>query len=123
MVLPPAAGPAGAFAQAQVRVAFGSAAPAGLPGPLADPFAELVAASTRADGLPRQQALAALTVAPAWAALAEQKVGRLAPGLRADFILVDRDPLLATTADLAETKVLETWVGGHKVWAADSGGS
>lgn len=114
-VLPPSAGPAAALGEARVRVAFGTGTPTGS----GDPFAAVVAASTRADGLPRQQALAAMTVAPAWAAFAEGKVGRLAPGLRADFILVDRDPLLAPVAEFAETKVLETWVGGRKVWAAD----
>lgn len=120
-VLAPAAGPAAALGQAQVRLALGS----GVPFAAGKPFAALVAASSRADGLPRQQALAALTVAPAWAAWADGKVGRLAPGLNADFILVDRDPLLTAADDLAETKVLETWVGGRKVWAAppaDAGG-
>ncbi|HET9628630.1 MAG TPA: amidohydrolase family protein [Novosphingobium sp.] len=115
-VLPATIGPAAAASQTTVRVAFGTGTPDGN----GNPFAALVAASTRPDGLPRQQALAALTLAPAWAAWAEGKVGRLAPGLRADFILVDRDPLLASAADLAETNVLETWVGGRKVWAAET---
>jgi len=36
--------------------------------------------------------------------------------LQADFIIVDRDPLLASPTDLRATKVQETWVGGYKVW-------
>jgi predicted amidohydrolase YtcJ len=118
-ILPPAAGPASALAETKVRVAIGTGAPFGA----IAPFAAVVAASTRADGLPRQQALAALTMAPAWAAWGENKIGRLAPGLRADFILIDRDPLLSTVAELGETKVLETWVGGRKVWSADPAGA
>jgi len=33
--------------------------------------------------------------------------------------LIDRDPLLASPAELRATKVLETWVGGRKVYEAD----
>ena len=50
----------------------------------------------------------------AFASFAENKVGRLAPGLWADFILVDRDPLLVTPSELRATKVLETWIAGRK---------
>jgi predicted amidohydrolase YtcJ len=40
----------------------------------------------------------------------------------AAFIIVDRDPLLASPSELRATKVQETWVGGQKVWdAADKG--
>lgn len=123
---------AGAYAWAGVskaggRLAFGSDAPVELP----DPWAGLAAAITRQDaaGQPfggwqpqervtREAALAAYTTGGAWAGFAETKFGRLAPGLRADFILVDRDPLLATPGELRTMKVLETWVGGQKAWAA-----
>ena len=114
--LQPGTGPAARLERANVRVALGSGAPAGTPAP----FAAMAAAITRGDGetLTREQALAAWTTRPAWAAFAEAHVGRLAPGLRADFILVDRDPLLAAVGELKDMKVLETWVGGRKVWAA-----
>jgi predicted amidohydrolase YtcJ len=52
----------------------------------------------------------------AYAGFAETKFGRLAPGQRADFIIVDRDPLLASPAELRATRVEQTWVGGEKVW-------
>ncbi|MDE2618571.1 MAG: amidohydrolase [Sphingomonadales bacterium] len=124
---------AGAYAWAGVskaggRLAFGSDAPVELP----DPWAGLAAAITRQDaaGQPfggwhpqervtREAALAAYTTGGAWAGFAETRFGRLAPGLRADFILVDRDPLLATPGELRTMKVLETWVGGQKAWAAE----
>ncbi len=107
------------------KLAFGSDYPVESP----DPFAGWAAAFTRqgADGMPpggwhpeealtREQAWQAFTQGGAYAAFAEDKFGRLAPGQRADFIIVDRDPLAATPADLRATKVQETWVGGEKVW-------
>jgi len=110
------------------RLAFGSDAPVESP----DPFAGLAAATTRmgADGEPfggwrpqdrvnREQALAGFTSDAAFAGFAEGRFGRLLPGERADFVLIDRDPMLATPSQLRETKVLETWVGGRKVYEAD----
>jgi predicted amidohydrolase YtcJ len=40
----------------------------------------------------------------------------LAPGRRADFILIDTDPFQATPAQLRATKVQETWIGGRRAW-------
>ena len=110
------------------RLAFGSDAPVESP----DPFAGLAAAITRtdADGEPfggwrpeervnREQALAGFTSDAAFAGFAEGRFGRLLPGERADFVLIDRDPMLASPAELRETRVLETWVGGRKVYEAD----
>jgi predicted amidohydrolase YtcJ len=37
-------------------------------------------------------------------------------GERADFILLDRDPLLSSPQDIRETKILQTWIGGEKVY-------
>ena len=110
------------------RLAFGSDAPVESP----DPFAGLAAATTRMDAngepfggwrpqdrVTREQALAGFTSDAAYAGFAEGRFGRLLPGERADFVLVDRDPLLATPSELRATKVLETWVGGRKVYDAD----
>ncbi|MDG5749006.1 amidohydrolase family protein [Qipengyuania sp. XHP0207] len=110
------------------KLAFGSDAPV----ESADPFAGMAAATTRmdADGEPfggwrpqdrvnREQALAGFTAWAAYAGFAEGRFGRLLPGERADFVLVDTDPLMATPAQLRATKVLETWVGGRKVYDAD----
>lgn len=115
---------------AGVRLAFGSDAPV----ELADPWAGLAAAVSR-QGVDDQppggwqpqervtpaEALAAYTADAAYAGFAERKFGRLAPGLRADFVLVDTDPLTANPAQLRETKVLETWIGGGMVWSAEKG--
>jgi len=107
------------------HLAFGSDVPV----ESANPFAGLAAAITREDanGQPfggwrpeervsREAALAGFTTGAAYAAFAEDRVGRLAPGLRADFILVDTDPLLSAPAELRNTQVLETWIGGVRVF-------
>jgi predicted amidohydrolase YtcJ len=121
----------GAYAWASMlkngsRLAFGSDYPVEAP----DPFAGWAAAFTRqdAEGQPyggwrpeervtREQAWRAYTSDAAYAGFAEERFGRLAPGQRADFIIVDRDPTLASPTELRATRVLETWVGGEKVWA------
>ncbi|WP_295528875.1 amidohydrolase [Novosphingobium sp. Chol11] len=123
---------AGAYAWASLKatgatLALGSDAPVELP----DPWAGLAAAISREDetGAPpggwqpqekvnRTAALAGYTSAAAYAGFAEKRFGRLAPGQRADFILVDTDPMTASPAQIRKTKVLETWVGGGKVWSA-----
>lgn len=123
---------AGAYAWRSIAatgapLAFGSDAPVELP----DPFAGLAAAITRMDekGEPfggwlpservtREEALAAYTSGAAYAGFADKRFGRLVAGERADFLLVDRDPMLATPAELRATRVLETWVGGARVYAA-----
>ena len=107
------------------RLAFGSDAPVEKP----DPFAGMAAAITRegADGQPfggwqpqervsREEAFAAYTSGAAYAGFAEGRFGRLLRGERADFLIVDRDPLLAAPANLRETQVLQTWVGGMKIY-------
>ncbi len=106
-------------------LAFGSDYPVESP----DPFAGWAAAFTRqgADQQPfggwrpeervtREQAWWAFTGGAAYAGFAEKQFGSLQPGQRADFIIVDRDPLDASPSELRQTKVEETWVGGQKVW-------
>lgn len=107
--------PTASAAKVGARIAFGSGAPAGLP----DPFVAVATATARpTEAVPRGLALAAWTTGPAYAAFGETKFGRLAPGLRADFLLLDRDPTMVGAGELAGTKVLETWIGGQRVWAA-----
>ena len=36
----------------------------------------------------------------------------------ADFVLVDVDPLLAAPAAIRKARVLETWIGGERVYQA-----
>lgn len=107
------------------RLAFGSDFPVESP----DPWAGWAASFTRQDpsGQPfggwrpeeavtREQGWAGFTIGAAYAGMAEDKIGRIALGMRADFLILDRDPLLASPGDLRATKVIETWVGGDRVW-------
>ncbi|MEO8459945.1 MAG: amidohydrolase family protein [Dokdonella sp.] len=48
-------------------------------------------------------------------------LGTLEPGKWADFILIDRDIVAGKPKDIWSTKVLETWVGGKRVYARDAG--
>jgi len=70
-----------------------------------------------AERLSLGQALHAYTRGSAYAGFAEDRIGALEPGKWADFILVDRDPTKVDAQALARTQVLETWVGGKKVWS------
>ncbi len=121
---------AGAYAWRSIaatgaRLAFGSDFPVERP----DPFAGIAAAITRTgpDGEPfggwhpeqavsREVAIDGYTRSAAYAGFAEDRIGTLMPGMRADFILIDTDPTLASPAQIRATIVKETWVGGRPVW-------
>ncbi len=107
------------------KLAFGSDYPVEDP----NPFVGWAVAVTRQDGqgqppggwrpeeaIDRLQAWRAFTIDAAYAGFAETRFGKLAPGMRADFLIVDRDPTSVPAAELRATQVLETWVGGEKVW-------
>lgn len=124
---------AGAYAWRSVRgtgarLALGS----DFPVESADPFAGLAAAVSRTDregqpvggwrveeALTREQALDGFTRSAAYAGMAEDRLGTLMPGMRADFILLERaiDPLSASAEELRNARVMETWVGGRPAWA------
>ncbi|MDI9899154.1 amidohydrolase family protein [Rhodococcus sp. IEGM 1409] len=44
--------------------------------------------------------------------------GRIAVGLLADFVVLERDPLRSASADLNELSVIRTVVGGETVFEA-----
>jgi hypothetical protein len=62
------------------------------------------------------EALRAYTRGAAYAGFAEDRIGALEPGKWADFVIVDRDPTNLDAQSLARTQVLETWVGGKKLF-------
>tara|TARA_R110000850_G_scaffold6952_15_gene26283 strand:- start:178 stop:1851 length:1674 start_codon:yes stop_codon:yes gene_type:complete len=91
-----------------------------------DPFAGLAAAMTREDAagqpfggwmpeqrLSREQAWQAYSNGAAYAAFAEDRLGSLEPGKRADFLIIERDILLATPAQIRAMQVMETWIAGR----------
>ena len=98
---------------------------------LSNPFHGLYAAVTRQgrDGQPeggwypdqaltRGEALHSFTLAAAYAANQESRQGSLEPGKWADFILIDRDYFTVPTSEIDDILVLQTWVGGKKVFDA-----
>jgi predicted amidohydrolase YtcJ len=126
---------AGAYAWKSITatgapLAFGSDTPV----EPAQPFLGMAVAISRqgADGQPAGgwqpherltlgQAMAAYTSGAAYAMFAEDRLGRLARGMKADFLFVDRDPTSATPDALRQTKVLETWINGVQAWSAARG--
>jgi predicted amidohydrolase YtcJ len=108
-------------------LASGSDFPVELP----NPFHGLHAAVARQDrqGLPedgwyadqamtRAEALHSFTLAAAFAAHQEKRLGSLEPGKWADFIVVDRDYFAVPVGEVDNIRVLQTWVGGQLVYDA-----
>lgn len=96
-----------------------------------NPFLGLYAAVTRqdADGLPeggwygdqaltRAEALHSFTLAAAFAAHQEDRLGSLEVGKWADYIVIDRDYFEIPASEIDDIRVLETWVGGQQVYKA-----
>ncbi|ETI59636.1 metal-dependent hydrolase [Sphingobium sp. C100] len=109
----------------RVPLAFGSDVPV----ESANPFPGIAVAMTREDAkgepfggwMPEQRvsfqaALDGFTRQAAYAGFAEKKFGSLVPGQRADFLLIDRDISTTRPADIRQTQVLETWIGGKRVY-------
>src|SRR3954447_8120307 len=110
----------------RVPLAFGSDFPVESP----NPFPGIASAISREDAqgqppggwMPEQrltleQALAAFTRGAAYAGFADDRLGSLDKGHFADFIFIDRDIFAGASAqDIRNTKVLETWLAGQRVW-------
>lgn len=118
------------FIHDRVPLAFGS----DFPVEDVDPMLGLYAAVTRQDlhGQPpggwlpdqkvsRLQALAGFTRGAAYAGFMEHEVGALEPGLRADFVILDGDPMTVPLRRIADLKPVSTWVDGKPVYRAPAG--
>lgn len=63
------------------------------------------------------EAVRGFTADAAWAGFAENEVGQLKAGMRADFVVLARDPLgLQRGSALADIEVEQTWVDGVPVY-------
>jgi predicted amidohydrolase YtcJ len=93
------------------------------------PFRGLYAAVTRKNEAgtkeyyPEQKltidhAIFAYTIGAAQAEFSEDKKGRLAPGMLADFVVLDRDITKVAPPEILKTRVLRTVVGGKTVYEA-----
>ncbi|OEZ58810.1 amidohydrolase [Duganella sp. HH105] len=110
------------------RIACGSDFPVESP----NPFEGLHAAVTRqnnagvpAGGWYKNQAMTlteafrCFTLDAAYAAHQENVIGTLEPGKWADFILIDRDLFKLPAEQIGKTQVLQTWMGGKRVYKKD----
>jgi predicted amidohydrolase YtcJ len=126
--------PAGFLADAGARIAYGSDWPV-------DPLNEWLAlkvGATRTDiptaaaeyrerlgedrGLSRQEVLRAITMNSSYELHQDTDTGSLEPGKLADLIVLDRNVMEIPVEQIAETKVVQTVVGGRIVYSADRGG-
>ncbi len=64
----------------------------------------------------RKSALLAMTRWAAYANFEDSLRGSIAPGKQADFVVLDQDLMKAPAPTLRQTKVLQTWVGGERVY-------
>ena len=69
------------------------------------------------EALTREEAVRFYTSNNAYLLFKEQQVGSLEKGKFADFIVTDTDPLTCPPQQIAETKVLETYLAGKRVYA------
>ncbi|TXH77881.1 MAG: amidohydrolase [Lysobacteraceae bacterium] len=117
------------FLDSGARLALGS----DFPVESVDPRLGLYAAVTRQDReghppggwLPDQklsieEALRGFTADAAYAGRAETEVGKLAPGLRADFVVLEQDPMTAPADTIDDLRIRSTWVDGKPVYRVES---
>jgi len=71
------------------------------------------------NALSREECLKAMTIWAAKSCFEEKERGSIEPGKMADFVVLDEDIMKSETLKVPKTKVLETWIGGEKVFAAD----
>ena len=72
------------------------------------------------EAISRIEALKGYTRQGAWLTREESEKGALMPGMLADLIVLSADPLSVPEADLLEIEVMETWLGGRKVFARNT---
>ena len=68
------------------------------------------------NAISRPDALRGMTTWAAHAAFEEKRKGQIKPGMLADFVVLDTDLLTAPKEKLRGAKVLQTWIGGEKLF-------
>lgn len=66
----------------------------------------------------REDALRSMTLWAAYAGFQEKELGSITPGKYADFVVLDQDIMRVPAELVLQTRVLSTWVGGRRVYAA-----
>jgi predicted amidohydrolase YtcJ len=93
------------------------------------PFYFYVTRETRAgatlsltEKISREEALRVFTVNAAYATFQEKTKGQIAPGMLADFVILNQDLMTVPEDQILATRPLATFVGGRKVYAAPGTG-
>ena len=63
-----------------------------------------------------EEALISYTAEGAYAAFEETIKGQIAPGMLADFVVLNANPFEVEAARLSSIRVLQTWLGGKCVY-------
>jgi predicted amidohydrolase YtcJ len=115
--------PAGTAERLGMHFSFHDDAPTGQP----DPLLMIQIAVTRemrgggvlneSERIPIDRAIRALTFDPAWQSFCEDTRGSLEVGKYADLVLLSGNPRKVDANKIKDLKVLETWVGGERVWS------
>jgi predicted amidohydrolase YtcJ len=77
---------------------------------------------TPTERISREEALRIFTVNPAYATFQETQRGKIAPGMLADFVILNQDVMAVPEERILATRPLATFVGGRKVYAAAGSG-
>lgn len=116
--------PVGALLASGARVVFGTDAPTAPYAPLPNLFIATTRRSALAPGpaanepknaVPIEDAIGYATANAAWSCFAEDRLGSIAPGHHADFVVVDPDITESDPDRLLDAAVLQTVVGGRTV--------
>lgn len=106
-------------------IAFGSDFPVEAPNPLFGFHAAVARQDAKnfpaggyqmENAVDRKSALLAMTRWAAYANFEEHLRGSIAPGKQADFVVLDRDIMTVPNAQLRQTTVRQTWIGGERVY-------
>ena len=68
------------------------------------------------NALTREQTIRGMTIWAAKSDFLEKEVGGIEVGKKADFIILDKDLMVAPESEVLETKVIGTYSGGKKVY-------
>ena len=72
------------------------------------------------DAITVEEALRSMTIGSAYALVQDEVIGSLKTGKFADLVILDADPREVDPNEISNISVLETWMGGRRVYAASS---
>ncbi len=81
-------------------------------------FLASIGAPVAERAMTRREALASMTIWAAYANHQERDIGSIAPGKYADFVVLDRDWMSASTDEIEGSTILATYFGGRRVYAS-----